>query len=428
MNNKNKKNIPPSGLWDPGAPAPGSLEELLSGKRVLLIVSGGIAAYKAAILARLLVKAGASIRTILTEGGLKFITPVTFEGLTQGDVSVSMWDRPQTEIEHISWGEWADIIVAAPATANFLADIAMGKADSLASATILASKAPKLLCPAMNANMYLNPATQDNIALLRKRGFIVLGSPVGELACGTEGPGRLEEPHDIFLQIIKALVPPILSGKKVIVTAGATIESWDSIRYLTNRSSGKMGVSLALLSYLAGAELKLIKGLSVAPLPYEAQGLIHRNVESTLDMLREMENSIDETDILFMAAAPADYRPKEKLSHKIKKDKEEISIPLTLNPDILKTLSPRKKKGSIWVGFAAETEKLKERALSKLKNKNLDLIVANHAGGPDMAFGKDHTLIHILSRERTLADSLKCSKFGAAWRIVAETARLMGEE
>ncbi|MDR2460145.1 MAG: bifunctional phosphopantothenoylcysteine decarboxylase/phosphopantothenate--cysteine ligase CoaBC [Deltaproteobacteria bacterium] len=395
--------------------------ELLASKKILLIVTGGIAAYKAAYLARSLVKAGAKLRTILTEGGTKFITPLSFEALTGGPVATSMWDRPQIDIEHISWAQWADIVIVAPASANFIAKLARGFACGLAEATILATKAPILICPAMNTNMYENPATVDNLKLLSQRGYQILEADSGLLACGSVGAGRLPEPEAILTTALRILFKSPLAGYRVLVSAGATMEAWDSIRYLSNRSSGKMGTHLALCSWLMGAETQVVMGPMVQTLGYSLPSYTEYRIESTNDLLSQMEKLIENCDLLIMAAAPADFRPKERVSGKIKKDIPVNSLALTGNPDILKTLHRLKKKGALWVGFAAESENLLERGKEKLIDKKLDFIVLNYAHGAKSAFGGDSTELIVLNAQgKEIYNSGPLHKFSAAWNLLAQ--------
>ncbi|MDR2945649.1 MAG: bifunctional phosphopantothenoylcysteine decarboxylase/phosphopantothenate--cysteine ligase CoaBC, partial [Candidatus Adiutrix sp.] len=288
---------------------------LLAGRRLALVVTGGVAAYKGAELARTLVRAGAEVRAVLTENAARFVTPLTFEALTRQPAYVDMWGKPQFDIEHISLADWAEAVVVAPATANFLAKMAWGLADDFASTFLLASPAPALAAPAMNSRMLAAPATVANLATLAERGVTLVNSQSGLLACGTVGDGRLAEPEVIALMAARALSPNDFQGMKVAVSAGSTREAWDDIRFLANRSTGKMGRDVALAAWLRGAEVTLVAGPGVASPPSLPQmGFV--SVESTSDMLEALRG-ID-FNTLIMAAAPADFRPAERVAGKVK--------------------------------------------------------------------------------------------------------------
>jgi phosphopantothenoylcysteine decarboxylase/phosphopantothenate--cysteine ligase len=399
--------------------APESLDASVSGKKIVLVVTGGVAAYKAATLARLFVKAGASVRTALSDGALRFITPLTFEALTGEKAVSSLWDRGTPEIEHVSWAEWADLLVVAPATANFLAQAAAGEAGSFPLATLLAHPGPVLLAPAMNRHMLHNPLTQRNISTLRGIGHHVMGAVSGELACGDVGEGRMPEPHDIFLQAARLLTPGSLKGKHVLVTGGTTLEPWDSIRFLSNRSTGLMGIELARAAWLLGAKVELILGPTAKDPGVEDADLLVTRTGSTADLLDAVKLSLPGKDALFMAAAPADFRPEKIVSGKIKKSQGEQSIPLVRNPDILMTVTANRQEGTIYVGFNADQEEiLLDCAKEKLIKKKLDFIVANPAGGPESSFASPDTKFYIIEKGGEILHSGKASKFSAAWTIL----------
>lgn len=401
------------------AVAPESLDASVSGKKIVLVVTGGVAAYKAATLARLFVKAGASVRTALSDGALRFITPLTFEALTGEKAVSSLWDRGTPEIEHVSWAEWADLLVVAPATANFLAQAAAGEAGSFPLATLLAHPGPVLLAPAMNRHMLHNPLTQRNISTLRGIGHHVMGAVSGELACGDVGEGRMPEPHDIFLQAARLLTPGSLKGKHVLVTGGTTLEPWDSIRFLSNRSTGLMGIELARAAWLLGAKVELILGPTAKDPGVEDADLLVTRTGSTADLLDAVKLSLPGKDALFMAAAPADFRPEKIVSGKIKKSQGEQSIPLVRNPDILMTVTANRQEGTIYVGFNADQEEiLLDCAKEKLIKKKLDFIVANPAGGPESSFASPDTKFYIIEKGGEILHSGKASKFSAAWTIL----------
>ncbi|MDR2612643.1 MAG: bifunctional phosphopantothenoylcysteine decarboxylase/phosphopantothenate--cysteine ligase CoaBC [Deltaproteobacteria bacterium] len=402
-----------------GPPPPRGLLGTLSGRRILLVVTGGVAAYKTVYLARLLVKAGASVRTALTEAGARFVTPLTFEAATGGEAAASMWERRRTEIGHVAWAEWAELAIVAPATADFCARLACGLAGDFPSALLLATAAPVVVCPAMNTGMLLNPATAANLATLEGRGVTVLGSPSGPLACGSTGEGRMAEPPDVAAAAARALAPGWLAGRRVIVTSGATAEPWDDIRYLTNRSSGRMGAELARAAWLLGAEVELISGPYAEEAGVNAPGLAQTRVGDCRELLAALESRIGEAQVLVMNAAPADFRPAERVTGKIGKAGGIPRLELARNPDILATLAPRKPAGSVWIGFAAESGDLEAGARAKLAAKALDYIAANSASGPGSAFGGGLTELTVLDPSgRVTLRTPRVAKFEAAWLLL----------
>ncbi|MDR2934994.1 MAG: bifunctional phosphopantothenoylcysteine decarboxylase/phosphopantothenate--cysteine ligase CoaBC [Candidatus Adiutrix sp.] len=404
-----------------GAPAgPGQALALAAGRRLALVVTGGVAAYKAAELARLLTRAGALVRTVLTKNAARFITPLTFEALTGQPAYLSQWTRRGLEIEHVALADWAEAAVAAPATANFLAKMAHGLADDLASTFILtASGRPVLAAPAMNSRMLAAPATKANLETLAGRGVEIISPASGPLACGETGPGRLADPEIIALSAIRALTPKDFLGRRLAVTAGSTWESWDELRYLTNRSSGLMGRELALAAWLRGGQVTLVGG-PAALRPPELPGLASLTAESTRDLLSALETLA--YDVLIMAAAPADFRPAAPIAGKIKKERGPTEMPLALNPDILKSL-PR-RPGGLRVGFAAEDRDILERAQKKLAKKDLDLVAANEAGGPENAFAAAESRVRLIFRDGRIMDLGRRPKFAAAWAILDAVAAL----
>ncbi|MFH1139657.1 MAG: bifunctional phosphopantothenoylcysteine decarboxylase/phosphopantothenate--cysteine ligase CoaBC [Pseudomonadota bacterium] len=374
---------------------------ILKEKKIVLVVTGGIAAYKSAELARLLIKEEARVRTVMTAAAQKFITPLTFQTLTLAPVAVDLWssDHP-FEVEHIGLADWADAVVIAPATANIIGKMAAGIADDFASTFLLAVKAPILACPSMNVNMFNHPAVQDNLARLAKHGVRVAAPASGFLACGWEGQGRLPEPPLIVEELKRLLSPGDMRGLRVMVTAGPTREAWDDIRYISNRSTGKMGLSLAVSAWRRGAEVILIAG-PVDWLP--PHGIETIPVESTRDMQAAVNNNLDRVEVLVKAAAPGDFRPAARIKGKLKKTGVPAPVELERNPDILAELGAKKGR-QVLVGFAAESENLILHAKEKLRKKNLDLIVANQIGPPDESFGAATNRVWIIDRREEVEE------------------------
>ena len=375
--------------------------DVLKGKSVALVVTGGIAAYKAAELARLLIRAGAQVRSAMTEAAGRFVTPLTFQTLTGYPAATDLWaeDRP-FEVAHISLADWADVVVVAPATANVIGKMASGIADDFVSTFLLAVKAPVLVCPAMNVNMFEHPAVQSNLKRLSERGVRVVQPGEGFLACGWTGKGRMPEPADIVDELRDFLTPKDMGGLDVMVTAGPTREAWDGIRYLSNRSSGRMGFALAENARRRGARVVLIAGPTALEPPAGVEVI---RVESTRDMLAAVTEHFPGVSIVVKAAAPGDFRPAAPIQGKVKKGALPPPIELASNPDILAGLG-RNKGDKILVGFAAESEDLIERAKGKLRAKNLDLIVANQIGRPDEAFGAETNRVWIIDREEKVEE------------------------
>ncbi len=369
----------------------------LKDKRIVVGVSGGIAAYKAVELVRLLISGGAKVRVCMTKNGTKFVTPLTFEAITGEKVIWDMFSQEGPEISHISWAKYAELIAIAPATANIISKLAHGIADDFLTTMILAAGCPILICPSMNSKMYQNPVILQNIQLLRNRGIRVMEPSEGELACGEIGPGRLPDPEDIVYEIRYLLSSKDLEGRRIVVTAGPTWEAMDPVRFITNRSSGKMGYALAREAYLRGAEVVLISGPSNERPP---RGIEFINVSSAREMKDAVLDKAKRADAIIKAAAVSDYRPKYRAKSKIKKGVESLTLELVKNPDILSELGKkRSKRRCVLVGFAAETEDVIQNAKKKLKEKNLDFIVANDVSRKDSGFQTDTNLVKIIHRD-----------------------------
>ena len=369
---------------------------MLKGKKIVLGVTGGIAVYKAVDLVSRLRKQGCQVRVVMTEHAQQFVTPLTFKEISGNQVAVSMWSGNQEfNVEHIALANWADAFVVAPATANIIAKMAYGLADDLLSTTLLAAQAPIVVCPAMNTGMYENAATQENIATLQGRGVTVMPPAVGKLACGTSGAGRLPEPQEIveFLSAFFAKREGDMCGLKVLVTAAGTREPIDPVRYVGNRSSGKMGYAVAQMAAERGAEVLLVSGPSALPIPANVKAV---KVETTNEMLEACLAAYDDVDIVIKAAAVADYRPRDVADQKIKKKTDDaLTVVMDKNPDILKTLGG-KKTHQVLVGFAAETQNLLENARDKVVKKNLDMIVANDVTAAGAGFNADTNIVKFL--------------------------------
>jgi phosphopantothenoylcysteine decarboxylase/phosphopantothenate--cysteine ligase len=369
----------------------------LSGKKVTVGVTGGIAAYKTAYLVRLLVKAGAEVQVIMTEAATKFVTPLTFEALTDRPVAVAMFPEDRfVSTRHIDFAEWPDLFVIAPASADFIAQVANGFCYSLLACVLCATKRKILLAPAMNEGMYTNPAVQKNLQTLRDLGYLFAEVGVGEMACKSYGPGRMAEPDDIFALVKRELaVAGPLRGKKVLVTAGPCREALDPVRFLSNRSSGKMGFALAEAARDAGGEVTLVTGPVALPDP---TGIRTVRVETTEQMAEAVSSSFGDADYLIMAAAPADYRPKIAFVQKIKKCDVGMSVDFVPTADILLALKEKRRSGQCLVGFSLETENELENAKKKLADKNLDFIIVNNPLQDGAGFDVDTNSVTILNR------------------------------
>lgn len=370
----------------------------LSGKRILLGVSGGIAIYKIPDLLSRLRKAGAETRVVMTEGAARFVTPLTFQTMSGHTVYTDLFAEEDGMIPHIDLTREADLFLIAPATANILAKMANGIADDLLSATALAAHCPVLVAPAMNVVMYHNAATQENLKTLRSRGISVLDPEAGWLACQEEGEGRMPEPVSLLLAVESALTEKDLAGKRILVSAGPTRERLDPVRFLTNDSSGKQGVAIAKRAAMRGADVTLVHGEMKVPVP---QGVRAIAVESTEDMLDALEKEFPKADALLMAAAPADFRPVEEKTQKIKgaDDGKVHILEMVDTPDILRHLATMKTHQTV-IGFATESEKVLDHAREKRKKKNLDYIVANDVTKEGAAFDYDTNIVTILGEEK----------------------------
>jgi phosphopantothenoylcysteine decarboxylase/phosphopantothenate--cysteine ligase len=365
--------------------------------RILLGVSGGIAAYKSAEIVRRLRERGAEVQVVMTAGARQFVTPLTFQALSGRPVRSDLWDEAaEAAMGHIELARWADRILVAPATADFIARLAHGLADDLLATLCLATEVPISIAPAMNRLMWSNPATQANVALLRSRGVAILGPGVGDQACGETGPGRMLEPADLVDAILAAALAAtpadagVLAGRKVLVTAGPTRERIDPVRFITNRSSGKMGYAVAEAARDAGAEVVLVSGPVNLPAP---PGLRRVCVETAEQMMSAVNADLQGTDVFIAAAAVSDYRPVQVSSEKIKKTSDSLLLALSRTPDILATVAAGKQRPFV-VGFAAETQNVERNALAKLEGKRLDMIAANQVGD-GLAFDCDDNALTV---------------------------------
>ncbi|NLG85789.1 MAG: bifunctional phosphopantothenoylcysteine decarboxylase/phosphopantothenate--cysteine ligase CoaBC [Firmicutes bacterium] len=367
----------------------------MTGKTVVLGVTGGIAAYKAAEIASSLVHAGTIVKVIMTEAATRFIAPLTFQTLTRQPVVVDMFAAPDRwEVAHVSYAQAADLILIAPATANMIGKLALGLADDMLTATVMASHAPVLIAPAMNSNMYLNPAVQHNLDLLRQRGFHIIEPESGYLACGDVGPGRLAAPEQIVQAAQRLITANLdLSGWQVLVTAGPTREPLDPVRYLSNRSTGRMGYALAAVAARSGAKVTLISGPTALPTPAQVERV---DVLTAQDMYMAVKERFSSATALVMAAAVADFRPKRYSTEKIKKKTGQPVLELESTVDILAALAEGKKPDQITIGFAAESSDLVAHAEEKLRRKRLDFIVANDITRYDAGFAADTNEVMIL--------------------------------
>ena len=377
------------------------IDQILKHKTIILGVSGGIAAYKSAALASLLVKAGAQVHVIMTEHAKNFINPVTFESLTSHKCIVDTFDRNfEFNIAHVSLAQAADAVIVAPATANVIARLAHGLADDMLTTTILASQAPKIIAPAMNTNMYENPITQDNLALLRKYGFEIADPASGRLACGDVGAGKMPEPETLIQYVYKACAHvKDMAGMKVLVTAGPTQEAIDPVRFISNHSSGKMGYSLARACMLRGANVTLVTGKTSLKPPLFVETV---PVTSAKDMYDAVTSRSQDTDLIIKAAAVADYRPAHVSDEKVKKTDGDLSIPLERTDDILQHLGEHKPKGQFLCGFSMETQDMLENSRKKLEKKHLDMIVANNLKEAGAGFQTDTNVVTLITKEKEI--------------------------
>ena len=376
---------------------------MLKGKTIVIGVSGGIAVYKVCDVVSRLKKLNANIHVIMTKSAAEFVTPLTFQSLSQNYVVSDMFEEPKTwDVEHISLAKKADVFLIAPATANIIGKMACGISDDMLSTTVMATKGKVLIAPAMNTNMYENPIVQRNIDTLKALNYEFIEPESGRLACGDIGKGKLATPENIVKSVIEALKnEEDLKGKKIIITAGPTVEALDPMRYITNRSTGKMGYSIAKEAIKRGAEVTLISGPTKLEPPKNLKNLIR--IESAEQMYEAVINNLDENDVVIKSAAVADYKPKEYSSKKIKKSDEDLVIRLDRNKDIAYEIG-KVKKDKILVGFAAETNDLIENATKKVKKKNLDFIVANDLTKEGAGFGVDTNIVKIIDKEGLITE------------------------
>jgi len=393
---------------------------MLANKTVVLGVTGGIATYKAADLASKLTQAGASVRVVMTSSATEFVAPLTFSSLTGNPVATEMFGpAAELQITHIALASAADVVAIVPATANTIAKLASGIADDMLSCVVLATKAPVVVAPAMHGNMYQNPITQENLARLKARGFTIIEPEYGRLASGAVGPGRLAEIHKIMGTIQQVLGRDgDLAGRRIVVTAGGTREPIDPVRFIGNRSSGKMGYALAEAARDRGASVSLITAPTSLPEPVGVEMI---RVETTSQMKDAVAKACAQADALIMAAAPADYQPKSAAEHKIKKEAASLSLELIRTPDILSEV----KGNFLKVGFSAETEDVTENARKKLQSKNLDLMVANDVTAADSGFGTDTNKVTLIDREGNLEDLPLMSKREVADRVLERVVGML---
>ena len=398
---------------------------MLKGKTVLLGVTGGIAAYKAAALASALVKLHAAVEVVMTENATQFITPLTFEQLTGRKTIVNTFDRNFVhQVEHISLAERTDLVLIAPATANVCAKLAHGLADDMLTTTVLACRCPKLISPAMNTNMYENPVTQDNLDILRRYGWEVIDPACGRLACGAVGAGKMPEPETLVQHILRHIAfEHDMEGKKVLVTAGPTQESLDPVRYLTNHSTGKMGYALARMAAFRGAQVTLVSGPTALQPPPFVEVV---NVTSAEDMFRAVAERCEQVDFIFKAAAVADYTPMDYNDNKIKKKDGDLSIPVKRTQDILKYLGERRRADQVICGFSMETENMVENSRAKLEKKKVDMICANNLKVEGAGFGVDTNVMTLITAKDTVELPLQ-SKEAVACAILDKALKLWAE-
>ncbi len=374
----------------------------LKGKKIVVGVSGGIACYKALELVRLLKKAGADVNVAMTRNATRLISPMTFEVLSGRRVIWDMFQHETHEIEHIKWAQQSDLIIVAPATANIISKAACGIGDDFMSTMLIAATTKVLICPSMNTHMLKNEAIQQNILTLKNRGYEIMDPESGELACRSEGPGRLPEPDTIFEKACMMLSRKDLDGLTILVTAGPTREPIDPVRFVSNRSTGKMGFAIARVARRRGAKVILVSGITKEQVPL---GVEFIEVQTALEMRDAVLDHFESCDAVVKAAAVSDYRPAETAGHKIKKGPDRISIEMIKNPDILKELGSKNSDGRcVLIGFSAETEDLIANAREKLKSKGLDMIVANDVSRSDSGFEANTNMVKLLFRDGTVEE------------------------
>ena len=397
---------------------------MLKDKTVVIGVSGGIAVYKTLDVISKLRKLGVNVNVIMTKSATEFVTPLSFQSLSQNYVVCDMFEDPKTwDVEHISLAKRADVFLIAPATANVIGKIANGIADDMLTTTVMATKAKVLIAPAMNTNMYENPILQRNINTLKELGYNFVEPESGRLACGDTGKGKLASPETIVDEVVKLLSKEQdLKGKSIIVTAGPTVESIDPMRYITNRSTGKMGYSIAKEAIERGADVTLITGPTNLTPPQNLKKLV--KIESAKDMYEAVLANLDENDVVIKSAAVADYKPKNYSNKKIKKSDDDLVIELDRNKDIAQEIG-KIKNNKILVGFAAETNDLIENASLKIKKKNLDFIVANDLTKEGAGFGVDTNIVKIIDKEGNITEYPKMKKEEVANIILDKIKELL---
>ncbi len=395
---------------------------MLAGKNIALGVTGGISVYKMCTVVRLLKKAGANVRVLMTRSATEFVTPLTFSTLSQEEVVVALWPpdkRASTAlgVKHIDLGLWADAMMIAPATANTIAHLAHGYAEDAVSSTVLALRCPLIVAPAMDVDMWDHPSTQENLTTLRSRGCFIVPPDSGALASGLVGMGRLPEPESLveFLHDVIKKLPLDLKKKKILITAGPTHEPIDPVRFIGNRSSGKMGFALANAAALRGADVTLISGPVSIGTPAHVKRI---DVETAAEMKTAVMAHAKKQDIIIMAAAVADYAPSARSRQKIKKVSDRLTIQLTSTEDILQTLGGKKSKKQLLIGFALETENELVNARHKLEKKHLDMIILNSANDKGAAFGSDTNIVTIIGKNGTVSKLPKMQKFDVAVEIL----------
>ena len=383
------------------------MSHIIDKKNIVLGVSGGIAAYKSVELLRLFVKEGANVRVIMTKNAQEFVGALTFEALSGRTVCTDLFEKSDdASIRHIDWAQQADIAVVAPATANIVGKLATGIADDALSTFMMAVTCPVILCPSMNTHMFQSKAVQRNLEILRSDGYFVIDPDSGSLACGTTGPGRLPEPHDILDRTVFYLTPKDLKDKKILITAGPTREPIDPVRFISNPSSGKMGFAVARAAEYRGARVTLITGPTNLLDPNNVAVI---RVNTAKEMALAVLDNFENYDIIIKTAAVSDYRPKDYAEQKLKKDNDELVLSLERTQDILKEIS-RIKKEQVLVGFAAETEHLERHAEQKMAEKKLDIIVGNIVGHPDTGFGADTNTVTLFYKGGTKENLPKMPK------------------
>jgi phosphopantothenoylcysteine decarboxylase/phosphopantothenate--cysteine ligase len=397
---------------------------MLANKNILLGVCGGIAAYKAVEIASRLRKLDANVDVIMTQAATKFITPLTFQEITGNPVSSDMWEKVHNwNVEHIALAKKADVVLLAPATADIIGKLASGIADDMLSTTIMATTAPVFIAPAMNSNMYINPILQRNLQTLQQlSGYHIITPATGHLACGTNGIGRLPDPAVLVEEITNYTAQvQELKGKRILITAGGTREAIDPVRYIGNRSSGKMGYALAEEAARRGASVTLVSGPTSLNVP---AGIEFIKVETACQMQEYVDTIFAASDVVIMAAAVSDYRVRKIAGQKIKKTTEAFTLDLVKNPDILSALGKRKSTEQILVGFAAETQNLLTFAKEKLQRKNLDMIIANDVSQKNVGFNYDTNMVKIITRDAAVEDIPLMSKKALAAIIIDKIRNL----